>query len=68
MTPANDAPVATGDSAIVAEGGMVVIDLAANDVDPDDCVLAMPGETIEAEVEAKPDGGEVGLESHHVSA
>jgi len=36
VTPVNDAPVATDDSANVAEGAVVSIDVAANDIDPDD--------------------------------
>jgi hypothetical protein len=36
VTPVNDAPVATGDSATVAEGAATTIDLAANDTDADD--------------------------------
>ena len=36
VTPQNDAPVAVADSAVVAEGGNVVINVAANDSDVDD--------------------------------
>ncbi|MBB1520587.1 retention module-containing protein, partial [Aquipseudomonas guryensis] len=36
VTPSNDAPVAVADSASVAEGGSVLIDLAGNDTDSDD--------------------------------
>jgi VCBS repeat-containing protein len=36
VTPINDAPVAVADSASVAEGGSMLIDLAGNDSDSDD--------------------------------
>ena len=40
VTPQNDAPVATADSQTVAEAGAVVIDVAGNDSDPDDGIVA----------------------------
>ena len=38
VTPVNDPPVATDDAATLDEGGTVVVDVLANDIDPDDAL------------------------------
>jgi len=38
VTPVNDPPVATDDAATVDEGGLVSVDVLANDTDPDDAL------------------------------